>query len=285
MNSPGDDDTRPRPERAAPLGTDPVPDVDTTVPHTGRVWNYWLGGTDNFAADRELGDRIRELLPTVVELARADRAFLGRAVTRLAREAGIRQFLDVGSGLPTADNTHEVAQAAAPEARIVYVDNDPLIHAHARALLVGTAEGATDYIHADLRDRDAVLEAATRTLDLDRPVALTMLGVIEHIPDSCGPYEIVGRLVDALPSGSYLVLAHDTNVVHGEVSDEAVRQWNHSATPPITLRSPEQISRFFTGLEILEPGVVSTSRWHPEPGPDGAVPPEVDAFCAVGRKP
>ncbi|KIH97494.1 translation initiation factor IF-2 [Streptomonospora alba] len=285
MNSPGDDDTRPRPDSASSSGPDVIPDVDTTVPHTGRVWNYWLGGTDNFAADRELGDRIREFLPTVVELARADRAFLGRAVTHLVRDAGIRQFLDVGSGLPTADNTHEVAQAAAPEARIVYVDNDPLIHAHARALLASTPEGGTDYIHGDLLDADAVLQAAARTLDLNRPIALTMLGVVEHIPDSGDPYAVVGRLVDALPSGSYLVLAHDTNVVHGEVSDEAVRRWNESATPPITLRSPEQIARFFTGLEVLEPGVVSTSRWRPEPGPDGAAPPEVDAFCAVGRKP
>ncbi|GAA4888767.1 SAM-dependent methyltransferase [Streptomonospora salina] len=285
MNSPGDDHTRPRPDSAASPGAGLIPDVDTTVAHTGRVWNYWLGGTDNFAADRELGDRIREFLPTVVELARADRAFLGRAVTRLARDAGIRQFLDVGSGLPTADNTHEVAQAAAPESRIVYVDNDPLIHAHARSLLVGSPEGATDYVHADMRDGDAVLHAAARTLDLSRPVALTMLGVVEHIPDSDDPYAVVGRLVEALPSGSYLVLAHDTNVVHGDVSDAAVRQWNESATPAITLRSPELISRFFTGLEILEPGIVSTSRWRPDARPDGAEPPEVDAFCAVGRKP
>ncbi|MUL41163.1 SAM-dependent methyltransferase [Streptomonospora sp. PA3] len=284
MNRPGDDDTSAR-SGPASSAAGPIPDVDTTVPHTGRVWNYWLGGRDNFAADRELGDRIREFLPTVVELARADRDFLGRAVTYLAREAGVRQFLDVGSGLPTADNTHEVAQAAVPEARIVYVDNDPLIHAHARSLLAGTPQGATDYIHADLRDTEAVLQAAARTLELDRPIALTLLGVVEHIPDSDGPYEVVGRLVDALPSGSYLVLAHDTSVVHGEISQEAVRRWNESATPGITLRSPEEIGRFFAGLEVLEPGVVSTSRWRPRPTDDGAPPPEVDAFCAVGRKP
>ncbi|GAA1750463.1 SAM-dependent methyltransferase [Streptomonospora arabica] len=284
MNRPGDD-TSDRSAEVPATGAAQIPDVDTTVPHTGRVWNYWLGGEDNFAADRELGDRIREFLPTVVELARADRDFLGRAVTHLVAEAGIRQCLDVGSGLPTADNTHEVAQAAAPESRIVYVDNDPLIHAHARALLAGTREGATDYVHADLREPAAVLKAASRTLDLSRPVALTMLGVVEHIPDDQHPYEIVGRLVEALPSGSYLVLAHDTSVVHGEVSEEAVRRWNESATPGITLRSPEQIRRFFTELEILEPGVVSTSRWRPAPTADGGAPPEVDAFCAVGRKP
>ncbi|QBI53529.1 SAM-dependent methyltransferase [Streptomonospora litoralis] len=279
MNSPGEDDASEQPT------AEEIPDVDTTVPHTGRVWNYWLGGRDNFAADRELGDRIREFLPTVVELARADRAFLGRAVTFLARDAGIRQFLDVGSGLPTADNTHEVAQAAAPDARIVYVDNDPLIHAHARALLFGTPEGATDYVHADLRDTAAVLRAAERTLDLSRPVALSMLGVVEHITDAEGAYELVGGLVDALPSGSYLVLAHDTDVVHGAVSAEAVRRWNESATPGITLRRPEEIARLFDGLEVLEPGLVSTSRWRPEPTADGAAPPEVDAFCAVARKP
>lgn len=262
----------------------PPQDIDTSVAHTARVWNYWLGGKDYFAVDRELGEQIREFLPHVVEIARADRAFLVRAVTHLTREMGIRQFLDVGTGLPTANNTHEVAQSIAPESRIVYVDNDPLIMAHARALLVGTPEGVTDYVHADLRDPETVLHAARESLDFTRPITLTLLGVVEHIPDFDEARSIVSRLVDPLPSGSYLVLAHDTNVVLGEKSDEAVRQWNASATPPITLRSPDEIVRFFDGLEVLEPGVVSTSLWRPESTNVGA-PDPVDAFCAVARKP
>ncbi|MQA87396.1 MAG: SAM-dependent methyltransferase [Streptosporangiales bacterium] len=262
----------------------PSPEIDASVPHTARVWNYWLGGKDNFPVDRELGDQIRELLPQVVELARADRAFLARAVTYLVGEVGIRQFLDIGTGLPTANNTHEVAQGIAPESRIVYVDNDPLVLVHARALLTSTPEGVTDYIHADLRDPDAILEAAAATLDLTRPIALTLLGIVEHIPDDDEARAILKRLLDALPSGSYLAIAHDTNVVHGEVSDEAVRQWNESATPSITLRSPEQITRFFDGLELLEPGVVSTALWRLDPTESGT-PREVDAFCGLARKP
>ncbi|RNL86051.1 SAM-dependent methyltransferase [Halostreptopolyspora alba] len=273
--------TESRDPRATP---GPPQDVDTTVPHTARVWNYWLGGKDHFAVDRELGERIREFLPHVVEIARADRAFLVRAVSYLTREAGVRQFLDIGTGLPTANNTHEVAQSIAPEARIVYVDNDPLIMAHARALLVGTPEGVTDYVHADLRAPEAVLEAARDSLDLTQPVALILLGVVEHIPDFDEARAIVSRLVDALASGSYLMVAHDTNVVLGAKSDEAVRQWNENATPTITLRSPEEIARFFDGLEILEPGVVSTSLWRPDLTEVGE-PAPVDAFCAVARKP
>ncbi|MBB4930470.1 hypothetical protein F4561_001290 [Lipingzhangella halophila] len=265
-------------------GTSLPNDIDTNVPHTARVWNYWLGGKDYFAVDRELGERIREFLPHVVDIARADRAFLVRAVTHLTREAGVRQFLDVGTGLPTANNTHEVAQAVAPESRIVYVDNDPLIMAHARALLVGTPEGSTNYIHADLHDPATVLESARASLDFIQPIALILLGVVEHIPDFDDARAIVSQLVGALPSGSYLVVAHDTNVVLGEKSDEAVRQWNESATPSITLRSPEQIARFFDGLEVLEPGVVSTALWRPEPAEVGT-PAPVDAYCAVGRKP
>ncbi|MGH3928573.1 MAG: SAM-dependent methyltransferase, partial [Pseudonocardiaceae bacterium] len=152
-------------------------EIDTNAPHSARIWNYWLGGKDNYPIDREVGDQILEILPEVAHLARASRAFLIRAVTYLVQEAGIRQFLDIGTGLPTANNTHEVAQAIAPECRIVYVDYDPLVLAHARALLVGAPEGATDYIDSDLREPDKFLKAATRTLDFSRPIALTLMGI------------------------------------------------------------------------------------------------------------
>src|SRR4051794_7016467 len=196
-------------------------DLDTTVPHSARVWNYWLGGKDNFAVDRQVGEQVLQMLPSIVEQARADRAFLGRVVAHLAGERGIRQFLDVGTGLPTADNTHEVAQRVAPDARIVYVDNDPLVLVHARALLTSTPEGATDYIDADLHDPDAILRGAARTLDPRQPIALMMLGILGHVTDFQEARGIVKRLVDALPAGSYLVINDGTNVVSREERDAA----------------------------------------------------------------
>jgi len=257
---------------------------DTNVPQSARVWNYWLGGKDNFAADREIGDQIRQMNPHIAEIAVAQRAFLVRTVTYLTREAGIRQFLDIGTGLPTANNTHEVAQSVAPESRIVYVDHDPLVLAHARALLVGTPEGATDYIDADLREPDKILVEATKTLDFTQPVALILLGITGHITDDEGAYGIVRRLLAALPSGSYLALCDDTNVIHPEAMDEMVRQWNESGENPRVNRTPERLARFFDGLEILEPGIVSVTRWRPDPSEAGEIP-EVDDFGGVGRKP
>src|SRR6476660_5379403 len=184
------------------------PRLDTSSAHSARVWNYLLGGKDNFAADREVGDMILQMFPGIAHIARLQRRVLGRAVRYLAGEAGIRQFLDIGTGLPTADNTHEVAQAIAPESRIVYVDNDPLVLVHARALLTSTPEGATDYIDADMHDPDKILAEAARTLDFTQPVAVTMLGVVIFISDDGEAYGIVRRFLDALPSGSYLVLSH-----------------------------------------------------------------------------
>jgi hypothetical protein len=261
-----------------------APQIDTTVSHVARIWNYWLGGKDNYDVDRQVGDQITQMLPTVPALARAARQFLNRAVTHLTAEAGIRQFLDVGTGLPTVDNTHEVAQRSAPDARIMYVDNDPLVLAHARALLTSSPKGTCGYIDADLRDPGHILAEAVKTLDFTQPIALMLMGVVEFIPDDQEAYQIVGRLVDALPSGSYLVMYDGTNVIHGEASDEIVRVWNASGNAPLVLRSLEQIERFFDGLEILEPGLVPVNRWRPGPNPWGE-PGDVDAFGAVGYKP
>ncbi len=259
--------------------------LQSHVPHTARIWNYWLGGKDHFPVDREVGERVREIFPVVIELARADRLFLGRAVRYLAAEVGIRQFLDIGTGLPTQDNTHEVAQQVAPEARIVYVDNDPLVLVHARALLTSSAEGATDYVEADLRDPDTILRVAAKTLDFSQPVAIMLLGVMHFIGDDDELQRIIDRLLAAVPSGSHVAVANTTTAVNGEATAEAVRVWNIDAQPKLKLRTPERIAEFFTGLEVVEPGWVSCSRWRPEPEYDGSLPVEVDQWCGVLRKP
>jgi O-methyltransferase involved in polyketide biosynthesis len=259
------------------------PKIDTTRAHTARIWNYWLGGKDNYPVDQEVGDQIRQLHPGIDDYARADRAFLVRAVRYLAGEAGIRQFLDIGTGLPTINNTHQVAQAVAPESRIVYVDNDPLVLAHARALLTSKPEGATAYIDADVRDPGAILAEAASTLDFTQPVALTLLGVVIFITDDGDAYGIVRSLLDAVPSGSYLVLSHTITSPATAEMDAAVAFWNEHGTPKLTQRTPEQVSRFFDGLELQEPGVVSCSRWRPDAsGPDE--PAEVAMYGGVARK-
>ncbi|MGH4015502.1 MAG: SAM-dependent methyltransferase [Pseudonocardiaceae bacterium] len=265
---------------------EPPPDIDTSVSHSARVWNYWLGGKDNYPVDHEAGDQFAAILPSIVDIARAQRGFLVRAVRYLAGEAGIRQFLDIGTGLPTANNTHEVAQATVPECRIVYVDNDPLVLVHARALLISTPEGVTDYVDADLRDPDAVLREAARTLDFTQPLALMLLGIVEHVMDTEEAYGIVNRLLDALPSGSYLVLCDSTSEgVDGEAMLRACQLWNDSGgIPPVAVRSRQELARFFDRLELLEPGVVSPPRWRPDPSDIGS-PPELPEYCGVGRKP
>ncbi|GAA1863042.1 SAM-dependent methyltransferase [Asanoa iriomotensis] len=269
----------------APLvdGDETAPTIDTTTAHSARIWNYWLGGKDNFEVDRAVGDEILGILPDVADLARASRGFLERSVTFLA-ESGVRQFLDIGTGLPTANNTHQVAQAIAPESRIVYVDNDPLVLVHARALLVGTPAGATAYVEADLRDPGRILAEAAKTLDFDQPVAITLMGILHHVTDTAQASAILGQLMAAVPSGSYLALSHATNVIHGAASDDVVKQWNEVGGEPILLRSPEEIADFCAGLEIVPPGAVSVSRWH-APEVDGVLPPEVDEFGVVARKP
>ena len=258
--------------------------IDTTVPHSARIWNYWLGGKDNFAVDRAAGDAWAATFPGVRDIARASRSFLTRSLHYLAAEAGIRQFLDIGTGLPTADNTHQVAQRVAPEARIVYVDNDPLVLAHARALLTSTPEGATAYIHADLRDPDKILAEAAETLDFTKPIALILSGVLGHVVDIGEARSIVRGLMDALPSGSYLSLNDGTSVVGGEQHEQATEDYNESGALPYIQRTPEEIASFFEGLELVPPGVVSCPRWRPESAADGP-PAEVDAFGGVGRKP
>ncbi|MEH0416491.1 SAM-dependent methyltransferase [Streptomyces sp. B21-083] len=260
--------------------------INSRQPHTARIWNYWLGGRDHYEVDRAAGDRIRELHPGIGEYARADRLFLARAVRHLVTECGIRQFLDIGTGLPTADNTHEVAQRIAPETRVVYVDNDPLVMVHARALLTSTPEGRTDHVEEDLRNVDAVLEQAARTLDLTRPVALMLLGVVIFLGDDEDPHGVVRRLLDALPAGSHLALSHTVSGPAPAEVDAAVGFWNAHGTPRLTQRSPEAVARFFDGLDLLEPGVVSCSRWRPEGFRTGQdEPTEVAMYCGVARKP
>jgi S-adenosyl methyltransferase len=260
------------------------PEIDTSVAHPARVWNYFLGGKDYFPADQRAAEMLLRLMPSLVEAARADRGFLARAVRYLAGEAGIRQFLDIGTGLPTANNTHEVAQAVAPDCRIVYVDNDPLVLVHARALLASTPEGSTDYIEADLRDPDKILDGAAATLDFDRPIALMLLGVVNFVVDDQQAHAVVNRLVDALPSGSYLAMAHPTHEVDREKAEEVTRRWNERGGAPIRVRSRQELAEFFDGLELLEPGVVSASHWRPGPADSGPIV-AVSTYCAVGRKP
>ncbi|GAA2632555.1 SAM-dependent methyltransferase [Streptomyces vastus] len=266
----------------------PAPDtaasakIDSAVPHSARIWNYWLGGKDNYPVDEEAGDAFREVFPGITDLARDSRAFLGRAVRHLAGEAGIRQFLDIGTGLPTADNTHEIAQRVAPDARIVYVDNDPLVLAHAQALLTSTRGGVTDYIDADLHDPGTVLREAARTLDLTQPVALTLMQVSGHIADYDEARSIVSTLMGALPSGSYL--AFNDSVDTNQANAEATRLYNESGAAPYHLRSPQQLAGFFDGLELLEPGVVPITDWRPDPTTTGSEG-EVIAVGGVARKP
>jgi hypothetical protein len=260
----------------------PSPDIDTSIPHTARVWNYWLDGKDNFAVDRQVGDQAAAAFPEIRENARSSRAFLVRAVRYLAGEAGIRQFLDVGTGLPTANNTHEVAQSVAPECRIVYVDNDPLVLVHARALLTSDPLGATDYVDADLTDTDAILHEAARTLDLTRPVALMLLGILAHLPTYEEACSVVRRLMAPLPSGSYLVVSDGTNTSEAVV--EGIRIFNMSANVPYHLRTPQELAGYFDGLELVPPGLVAPPLWRPDPGDPGSAA-GIEGLSGIGRKP
>src|SRR5919107_5762596 len=260
--------------------------IDETVSHSARVWNYWLGGKDNFQVGRAVGDQFQELYPDITVVARSSGAFLKRAVTFLASEASIRQFLDVGTGMPTAENTHQVAQAAAPEARIVYVDNDPLVLVHARALLTGTPEGVTEYVDADLHEPAGILQAASRTtLDLSQPIGLILMNILGHVPDLDEATAIVRHLMGALPSGSYLVTADGTNVIDGPAFEEAIAVWNANAPLSYHLRHPNELAQFLDGLDVLEPGLVPCARWRPSPDASPEDLREVDEYGAVARKP
>jgi hypothetical protein len=263
---------------------DPVlsPKIDTSVPHSARIFTYWLGGKDNFAVDRVAGDKFRETFPDIVNLALIGRQFLKRVIRYLAGEAGIRQFLDIGTGLPAADNTHEVAQRVAPASRVVYVDNDPLVLVHARALLIGTPEGSTDYLDADVHDPEKIIAAAADTLDFTRPVAVTLMGILAHVDDYDEARSIVSRLMSAVPSGGYLAVRDGTDTDPAYV--EAIRGYNASGAVPYHLRSPDQIAGYFEGLELVEPGVMPCPLWRPDADSADA-PRDASVLGGVGRKP
>jgi hypothetical protein len=259
-------------------------ELNTNVAHPARVYDYWLGGKDNFPADAAAAEQAMEALPQIVDGARANRAFLRRSVRWLAAEAGIRQFLDIGTGIPTSPNVHEIAQGVAPDSRIVYVDNDPIVLVHARALLTSTPEGVTDYVDADLHEPDLILAAARRTLDFDRPIALMLLTILQLLPDDHEPYAIVRQLVDALAPGSYLVLSQPASDVHPEGAAGAARRLSQGMPASVTLRSHEQVARFFDGLEWVEPGLLQVQRWHPDPT-DTDLDRKVSVYGGVARKP
>ncbi|MFD7896820.1 SAM-dependent methyltransferase [Streptomyces sp. NPDC059743] len=261
------------------------PEFDSGVAHPARVYNAWLGGKDHYPADLEAAELAAEANPGIVPSVRANRAFLGRTVRHLAGEAGIRQFLDIGTGIPAADNTHEVAQSVAPDSRVVYVDNDRIVLAHARALLVGSAQGRTDYIEADARDVETILAEARHTLDFSRPVGLMLVAILQYIPDADDPYGVVRRLLDALPSGSHLVISHPASDISAAEVAESMRVYNeraaaHAAATP---RTHDQVERFFDGTELLAPGVVSLPRWRP--GPHDIPADDIPMWSGVGRKP
>ncbi|MFJ9060292.1 SAM-dependent methyltransferase [Streptomyces sp. NPDC102409] len=261
----------------------PADRLRTDVPHSARVWNYLLGGKDNYPADAEAGEMIVHAFPDIANIARDQRAFLARAVGFLTGEAGITQFLDIGTGLPTADNTHEVAQRTAPDSRVVYVDNDPLVLTHARALLTSTPEGACAYVDADVRDTGRVIEEAARILDLRRPVGLMLLGIMGQLPDDEDPWTLVGQLMTALPSGSHLALTDGTDT--SDTLNRAIEAYNAHAPSAYRLRGPARIAAFFDGLELVEPGVVRTAHWRAGRGGSGRDGPSSPAVGGVGRKP
>jgi len=237
--------------------------LNTGVPHIARIYDYWLGGKDNFAVDRAAAEEALTIMPSLAARARANRAFLGRAVHHLAAEVGIRQFLDIGTGLPAANNTHEVAQRVAPDSRIVYVDNDPIVLTHAQALLTGTTDGATAYIDADARDTGKILGRAAATLDFTRPVAIMLVAVLHCVRDEDDPHRIVSALRDAVPSGSHLVISHPTKDMEPAEMTEVAARLNRVMSAKVTYRSHAEVARYFDGWELLEPGLVPTALWRP----------------------
>jgi S-adenosyl methyltransferase len=261
--------------------------IDATVPVSARIWNYWLGGKDYYQVDKEAGDQFLALYPDVANLARAGRLFISRTVTYLARDAGVRQFLDIGTGLPTEDNTHQVAQRTAADSRVVYVDNDPLVLAHARAMLTAASPGTTDYIDADLNRPEELIGIAQGKLDFNQPIAVMLMSVLGHIGnpgegDDKFTRSVVTQLKDALPTGSYLALYEcaDTEAAN----NEAIQTYNESGATPYRLRSVRQIKRFFDGFEAVEPGIVPIQEWRPD-GDSAALPQDIHAWGGIARKP
>jgi hypothetical protein len=263
------------------------PELDTSTAHPARIYDAWLGGKDNFPADREAAEQAVEVFPGIIPGVRANRALLGRMVRYLAGEVGLRQFLDIGTGLPTKDNTHEVAQRVAPESRIVYVDNDPLVMVHARALLQSSPQGVTKYVEADLRDPARILKGAAETLDFSEPVGVTMLMILMLVQEDEDPYGIVRQLMDAVPSGSYLAISHPAgDVDSGEIAAAYDRLNQRMGGTKATLRNHAEIARFFDGLEMVDPGLVQLHRWRPDPADvERVLHYDVPAYAGVGRKP
>ena len=268
----------------APDGPQDPPPFDITTAHPARVYDFLLGGKDNFAADRAAAQAIIEVSPVVFACVRANREFLRRAVRYLAGDAGIRQFLDIGTGLPTAENTHQVAQHIAPDSRVVYVDNDPIVLAHARALLTSTGEGACAYIDADLRDTGKVLHQAAETLDFGKPVAVMVLCTMQYVPDADDPHAIIARLMNAVPSGSFLTMSDTTRDIDTQTMTTGAARYNAKLGPTtFTPRTGTEYARFFDGLSLVEPGLVPMPQWRPDPGSE---PTEViPMYAAMGRKP
>jgi len=246
----------------------PMNRFDTSVPNVSRIYNALLGGKDNYESDRQAASRILEIEPDSADVARQNRAFLGRVVRFLAEEKGVRQFLDIGSGLPTASNVHEVAQSCAPESRVVYVDNDVTVLAHARALLVSTPEGQCGYVHADLRDTGSIITQAAEILDFSQPVAVLLFAILHFVPDQDDPWAITCRLMDAVPPGSYLAVSHATPESLADAASKELlsKIYAETASGGVTPRPKAEIERFFNGLEMTEPGLASISAWRPEPG-------------------
>lgn len=263
----------------------PVSDekIRLDIPQSARIWNYWMGGKDYYPVDREAGDAVIAVNPGIVTVAKQSRRFLIRAVTALARDYGIRQFLDIGTGLPTMQNTHEVAQGVAPESKIVYVDNDPLVLTHARALLTNTTpEGVTGYVDADFHDPDLIVADARNILNFTLPIAVMFMGVLGHVYEFTEMRSIIDRVLAAVPSGSYLLLWDSTNTSEEVILGRDMQERTHI---PYELRTVEQLTQCFEGLELVEPGVVSITQWRPDIQPVGEPPAPIDAYGGMGRKP
>jgi hypothetical protein len=268
------------------MGEDPAGsarDLNTNVAHPARIWNVWLAGKDNFAADREAASSAAEAMPGLPVIARLTRRYQADAI-RLLLARGVRQFLDIGTGLPAAGSVHEIAQRDAPESRVVYVDNDPLVLTHARALLTSSVEGACDYIEADLREPGKILGRAARTLDLSQPVGVLLIGVLHFIPDSEDPYAITARLIGGIPGDAYLVMGHGASDIRPDESAEMARKYNQRSATPIKMRTRSEVTRFFDGMELLPPGVVPVTKWWPSP-PEPVPGTDLSGYSGIGWKP
>ena len=269
-------------ESTPPPGHDATMSIDTSVAHVARVYDYWLGGKDNFAADRRAGEQAIQAYPDIVYSVRANRAFLARTVRYLAAEAGIRQFLDIGTGIPTANNTHEVAQSVAPGSDVVYVDNDPVVLTHARALLVSGEQGRTNYIDADLRDTGRILAEAALTLDFSQPVAIMLMAILQHIDDAEDPYAIVSSLLAAVPPGSYLTISHPAADLAAQQMAQMAERLNKLMAEKVTFRTRAQVAPFFEGLAMVEPGLVRVQEWRPDTEMEAKSPAAL--WGGMGRK-